>query len=353
MDSIAYCHSLFFAVDAVEELARLLIDSTCGDMSRAFIIGSGSEANEAALKFARQYYIEKKPSEPARVNFISRRLSYHGTTLGALGAGGHAARRRLFEPLLNQNTFHVSPCFAYRPPEAGLTAVAIVKWLEDELENMFQRIGPQTVAAFIAEPVVGAALGCVASLPGYFEAMQRVCHRHGALVIMDEIMCGVGRVGPRPTERYPQPLHAYQDPSVGIVPDILTLGKGLGGGFLPVAAMLIRKEVIGVLNAGTGAFSHGQTYQGHPMACRAALEVQRIIRENDLVANVRDQGKLLGALLSARLLSHKHVGSVRGSGLFWGIEFVADQHTKRPFDPLDNVATKIHQLGKVYRMRKI
>jgi adenosylmethionine-8-amino-7-oxononanoate aminotransferase len=346
-DGVSYCHSLFYATNAAEQLASLLIDSTDGEMARAFFVSSGSEAIEAALKMTRQYHLEKSPPEPQRVHFIGRQQSYHGTTLGALAAGGHLARRAIYEPMLNKNHTFVSPCFAYRGKASTETDGAYVRRLEEELDAEFQRIGPDNVAAFVAEPVVGAALGCVPSVSGYFKAARRVCDRYGALLILDEIMCGSGRVGPLPSARYPSPLHAWQDPSVGVVPDLMTLGKGLGGGYQPIAAMLASRKVIDVLARGTGAFSHGQTYQAHPLACRAALEVQRIIRDDDLVSNVRVQGKLLGQLLHDKLSSHPHVGNIRGQGLFWGIEFVQDKATRTPFDPLLAVGMGIHELGEL------
>lgn len=346
MNTVSYCHSLFYATSAAEELANLLVESTDGEMTRAFFISSGSEAIEAALKLARQFHLEKQPSEPQRTHFISRHQSYHGTTLGALGAGGHVARRKLYEPMLGVKSSHVRPCYRYRGADAFHEDSAYVQLLEAELEAEFQRVGPANVAAFLAEPVVGAALGCVPAVPGYFQAVRRVCDKYGALLILDEVMCGAGRIGPEPSERYPNPLHAWQDPQFGVVPDLMTMGKGLGGGYMPIAAMLASKKVVDVLTSGTGSFSHGQTYQGHPVACRAALEVQRIIKHDNLVANVRKQGMLLGELLKDRLGSHPAVGDIRGKGLFWGIEFVANKTTKEPFDPKDAVASGIHELGK-------
>ena len=347
MQQVSYCHSLFYATTAAEDLASLLIQSTEGKMARAFIISSGSEAVEAALKLTRQYHLEKSPPEPSRTHIIARQQSYHGTTLGALAAGGHVARRALCEPILSTNSSHVSPCYAYRGLKGPLdTEEAYVRRLEDELDAEFQRVGPENVAAFMAEPVVGAALGCVPAVKGYFTAVRRVCDRYGALLIMDEIMSGCGRVGPEPTPAYPNPLHAWQDPLIGVTPDLMTMGKGLGGGYMPVAAMLANHKVIDVLSGGTGAFSHGQTYQGHPVACRAAAEVQRVLRDEDLVANVRRQGALLGKLLKQKVGSHWAVGDVRGKGLFWGIEFVENKATKTPYDPREGIAMDVHELGE-------
>ncbi|KAK5166679.1 uncharacterized protein LTR77_008223 [Saxophila tyrrhenica] len=346
MDEVDYCHSLFYGTKAAEDLANLLIESTYGEMAKAFVISSGSEAIEAALKLARQYHIEKRPSEPQRCHFIARQQSYHGTTLGALAVGGHVARRALYEPMLSTANSRVSPCYTYRGKQSVIESEAgYIQRLESELDAEFQRVGPQNVAAFIAEPVVGAALGCVPAIKGYFQAMRRVCDKYGALLIMDEIMCGCGRVGPEPTDRYPNPLHAWQDPLIGVVPDIMTIGKGLGGGYQPVAATLANHKVVDVLFNGTGAFSHGQTYQGHPIACRAAVEVQRIIRDDNLVANVRKQGALLSKLLKEKVGSHGAVGDIRGKGLFWGIEFVSNKSAKTPYEPSEAIAMGVHELA--------
>lgn len=345
LEEVDYCHSLTYGTKAAEDLCRLMADSTNGEMTRVFICSSGSEANEAALKLARQYHIEKANPEPSRVHIISRDQSYHGVTLGTLGAGGHVARRKIFEPLLGSKTSRVSPCHEYRGRAEGETIGEYVGRLEAELEAEFQRVGPTTVAAFLAEPVVGAALGCVPPVEGYFQAVRRVCDRHGALLIFDEVMCGAGRIGPEPTERYPDPLHAWQDPLIGTTPDIMTMGKGLGGGYMPVGAMLANKRVMDALQGGTAAFSHGQTYQAHPLACRAASAVQSIIKEENLIANARKMGKLLGDGLQDKLGSHKAVGNIRGKGLFWAIEFVKDSRSLTPYDARDAVASGIQMLA--------
>ncbi|GIZ43070.1 hypothetical protein CKM354_000631200 [Cercospora kikuchii] len=346
MQEVSYCHSHFYATRAAEDLARLLADSTQGEMAYAFFVSSGSEAMEAALKMARQYYLEKPNPEPERIHFISRHRSYHGSTLGALAASGHAARRAPFEPMLATSCSQVSPCYAYRNMDLGTDdTISYLKRLEAELDAEFQRVGPRAVAAFIIEPIVGAALGCVPPVAGYCAAVRQICDKYGALLIFDEVMCGVGRTGPEPTARFPQPLHAWQDPLIGVVPDIQTIGKGLGGGYMPVAAMLASRRVGRALERGTGAFVHGQTYQSHPLACKAALAVQKIILQESLVANVRKQGLLLGRLLKEKLGSHHAVGEIRGKGLFWGIEFVKCRITKVPFDPDLGVAMGLHELG--------
>jgi adenosylmethionine-8-amino-7-oxononanoate aminotransferase len=334
MDKFSYCHSLFFSSDAAEDLCKLLIDSTDGAMSRAFIVSSGSEAMEAAIKMARQYFLELDPPQTGRVRFIARRESYHGTTLGALGIGGHVARRALYEPLLSGNVSHVSACNVYRGMRNGETELEYVARLQRELDDEFQRVGPETVCAFVMEPVVGAALGCVPAAKGYTRAMKSVCDKYGALLILDEVMCGMGRCGT---------MHAWMEE--GVAPDLQTIGKGLGGGYAPVAGMLVGHRVVDVLTKGTGAFSHGQTYQGHPIACAAALEVQRVIQDDLLVDRVHGLGLKLENLLRDSLECHPHVGNIRGRGFFWGIEFVKDRSSKEPFDPSEGVAMGIHNLG--------
>lgn len=336
IDSVTYCHSLFYSTDAVENLCRILIDGTGHKMSKVFVVSSGSEAIESAIKMARQYFVELEGPSTKRKRFIARRQSYHGTTLGALGLGGHIARRKIYEPLLTAEVSHVSPCYAYRGMLNGESEEQYVERLAQELDDEFQRVGPDTVCAFVAEPMVGAALGCVPAVPGYFRAMKKVCDKYSALLILDEIMSGTGRSG------Y---LHMWQSPLIDVVPDLQTLGKGLGGGYAPVAAMMIGPKVEQVLFKGSGAFSHGQTYQGHPVACATAYTVQEIIKEEGLLDQVAVRGALLETLLKAKLQDLQYVGDIRGMGLFWGIEFVQDRDTKEPFDPDLQIAMRIHELG--------
>ncbi|KAI9893299.1 MAG: hypothetical protein M1814_000428 [Vezdaea aestivalis] len=334
MSRLSYCHSFTFSSAAAEALCNELIESTQGRMARAFIVSSGSEAMDGAMKLARQFFLEKSPPETSRYKFIARRLSYHGTTLGSLSVGGHLARRQPFEPLLAPIASHISACNPYRHQAENESSSQYVLRLAEELEEEFQRLGPSNVCAFVAEPIVGAALGCVPFVPGYFKAMKEVCNRHGALLIMDEVMCGMGRCGT---------LHAWTQ--TDIVPDIQTIGKGLGGGYMPVAGFLVNHRVIDTLNKGSRTFCHGQTYQGHPVACAAALEVQRIIKEESPVANVVAMGKVMYSLLQDQLGSHPHIGDIRGAGLFWGIEFVKDRSTKRPFAPESKIGSRIHELA--------
>ncbi|KAK6007281.1 hypothetical protein QM012_006289 [Aureobasidium pullulans] len=336
LDVVSYVHSATFATEAAEMLARELVESTGGAMSKAYIVSSGSEAMEASLKLARQHYLESKPPQPQRTKFIARHESYHGTTLGALSISGHKARRALYEPMLLPNMSRVSACNAYRGMKESETEAEYVGRLAKELDDEFQRLGPETVCAFVAEPVVGAALGCVPAVKGYFQAVRAICDKYGALLILDEVMCGMGRTGT---------MHAWQSPLIGVIPDIQTIGKGLGGGYAPIAGVLISRKVTDTLFQGTGAFTHGQTYQGHPVSCRAALEVLRTLQDEKLVQNAASMGEKLEELLKRHVLPLPHVGDVRGKGLFWGIEFVKDKATKEPFDPKENVAMNIHEKG--------
>ena len=316
---LAYVHTGFFTSEPAEQLAELLLADKPGALSRAFFVSSGSEAMEGALKLARQYFVEL--GQPNRTRFISRRQSYHGNTLGALASGGNHARRIPYEPILSSVFSHVSPCFPYHYRGAGESDQVYVARLETELEAEFQRLGPENVIAFCAEPVVGATAGCVTALPGYFPAVRRVCDRHGALLILDEVMCGMGRTGT---------THAWEQE--GVTPDIQTIGKGLGGGYQPIAGILVAERVVSALSAGSGSFVHGHTYQAHPIACLAALEVQRIIGEQELLANVRAMGRLLEERLRERFATHPNVGDIRGRGLFFALEFVEDRAARRPFE---------------------
>jgi adenosylmethionine-8-amino-7-oxononanoate aminotransferase len=318
---MAYAHTGTFISQPAEDLADLILQDQPGGLTHAWFCSSGSEGNEAALKLARQYFMEL--GQPQRTRFIGRRQGYHGTTLGALAAGGNMMRRALYEPILSQAFSLVSPCFAYRFKRDDETDAQYVDRLANELEWEFQRVGPDNVIAFLAEPVVGATTGCVPALPGYFKRVREICDRHGALLILDEVMCGMGRTGT---------MHAWEQE--GITPDIQVIAKGLGSGYQPIGGLLIAGRVVQALHDGSGGFMHGQTYQAHPVACAAALEVQRIIREDNLLANVRAMGARLETALTERFGNHRHVGDVRGRGLFWAIELVAERASKQVFNPV-------------------
>lgn len=329
LDRVAYVHTGLFTNEAAEELAEFILDGEPGGLTHAYFCSSGSEGMEAAIKLARQYFLEI--GQPSRTRFIARRASYHGNTLGALSAGGNAMRRAPYADMLSLAFSHVSPCFSYRFQASDESDAQYVQRLANELEAEFQRLGPDNVAAFCAEPVVGATTGCVASVPGYFPAMRAVCDRHGALLILDEVMCGMGRTGT---------MHAWEQESV--MPDIQVIAKGLGGGYQPIGGILIAGAVIDAFRAGSGAFMHGHTYQAHPVACAAALAVQKVIRDDRLLANVQAMGMHLARALTERFGNHANVGDIRGRGLFQAIELVADRGTKTPFDP----ALRLHERVK-------
>jgi adenosylmethionine-8-amino-7-oxononanoate aminotransferase len=318
-DRLAYAHTSFFTSEPAEALAdRLVADAPAG-ISHTYFVSGGSEAVEAALKMARQYFVEL--GEPRRRHIIARRQSYHGNTLGALATGGNEMRRTQFQPLLIE-THHIDPCFAYHYMQAGETDEEYAARAAQALEDKVQELGPETVMAFVAETLVGATAGAVPPVADYFRRVREICYRHGILLILDEVMCGMGRTGT---------LHACEQE--GIAPDLMTIAKGLGGGYQPIGAVLLGKKIFDAFANGSGLFQHGHTYICHPMACAAALAVQEVIARDDLLANVTAQGMHLARRLKDRFGNHAHVGDIRGRGLFMGVELVADRSTKRPFDP--------------------
>jgi adenosylmethionine-8-amino-7-oxononanoate aminotransferase len=319
LDQLAYAHTSFFTTDVAEALGEELLAQAPSGMSHVYLVSGGSEAVEAALKMARQYFVER--GEQQRRYFISRRQSYHGNTLGALGVGGNAWRRAQFAPILVDNHY-IDPCYDYRYRQAHETAEAYGARAAAELEAKIRELGAGNVIAFVAETVVGATLGAVPPAPGYLARVRDICTEHGILLILDEVMCGMGRTGT---------LHACtQD---GVAPDLMTVAKGLGGGYAPIGATFVAEHVYDAFAKGSGMFQHGHTYVGHPLACAAALAVQRVVREEGLLDNVRARGTQLEQALRARLGDHPQVGDIRGRGLFWGVELVADRATKLPFDP--------------------
>ena len=316
---LEYIHTSFFTTDAAEQLAALIAGMCPGDLDRVWYTGSGSEAIEAALKLGRQYHLERGDNGRSRV--IARRLSYHGNTLGALAAGGSQWRRKPYEPLLIDVSL-VDPCFEYRFAEPGESAEAYGERAAASLEREIERLGSETVMAFVAETVVGATAGAVPPVPGYLKRIRDICDRHGILLILDEVMCGSGRTGSF--------LSCEQD---GVVPDIVTLGKGLAAGYQPIGAVVCTKRVYEAVASGSGALKHGQTYNAHPIGCAAGLAVQKFIREEDLLARVQQSGERLMMLLNQRFDNHPNIGDIRGRGLLFALELVQDRATKGPFDP--------------------
>ncbi|WP_404925034.1 aspartate aminotransferase family protein [Mesorhizobium sp. ORM16] len=326
LDRLAYAHSSFFTTRPAEELADELAAHAPGDLHHVYFVSGGSEGIETALKMARQYFVER--GEPQRRRFVARQQSYHGNTLGALSVGGNAWRKAPFEPMLIEN-HHIEPCYAYRHqrPDEGSEAYGLRA--ADALETKLQELGPETVIAFVAETVVGATLGAVPPAPGYFRRIREICDRHGVLLILDEVMCGMGRTGT---------LHACEQE--GVAPDIMVVAKGLGGGYAPLGAVLASERIFDAFSQGSD-FQHGHTYIGHPLACGAGLAVQRVIERDGLLANVAARGTTLERRLRERFGNHHHVGDIRGRGLFQGIELVADRSAKAPFDPRLKVHARI------------
>lgn len=333
VDKLAFVHSGFFTTDVMEELGARLSALAPSGLDRAYLVSGGSEAIEAALKLARQYFLEA--GQPERTRIIARHHSYHGNTLGALATGGNMLRREPFAPLLVDCVSHISACYPYRHQgddesleEYGLRAA-------QELEDEILRLGPNTVAAFVAEPVVGATLGAVAPAPGYFKRIREICDKYGVLLILDEVMCGMGRTGT---------LFACEQEN--ITPDLLATAKGLGGGYQAIGALLVSGKIFETLVKGSGFFQHGHTYMGHATASATALAVLDVIERDNLLSNVRKQGEVLNRLLHEHFDDHPHVGEVRGRGLFQAIELVANRQSKTPFDP----AHKLHARIKSHAM---
>ena len=334
LDHIAYAHTSFFTNEPAEQLATTLAQAAPGDLNHVFFVSSGSEAIEASLKLARQYFVER--GETQRKHFIARRQSYHGNTLGALAIGGNAGRRQPFLPLLVA-AHHVSPCYAYREQGAQEDDGQYAQRLAAELEAKILELGPETVAAFVAETVVGATAGALAPVGDYLKKIRAVCDRYGVLLILDEVMSGMGRTG-----------HLFACDEDGVAPDIIAIAKGLGAGYQPIGAMIASTRIYDTIVGGSGFFQHGHTYVAHVAACAGALAVQRVIQEEHLLDNVKERGEQLRQLLRDKFSDHPHVGDVRGRGLFVGIEFVQDRLSKAAFDP----RLKVHAQLKVSGMQQ-
>lgn len=327
VEQIAFAHTGFMTSEPAEALADLLVGHAPGDLDRVYFVSGGSEATEAAIKLARQYYLEI--GQPERRHVIARRQSYHGNTLGALSAGGNAWRRAQFAPMLIEMT-HIAPCYEYAEKTEGESSFDYGQRVANELEAEILRLGPDSVMAFMAEPVVGATLGAVPAVEGYFTRIREICDQYGVLLILDEVMCGMGRTG-----------RLFACDHDGIAPDILCIAKGLGAGYQPIGAMLCTDRIFAAIRDGSGFFQHGHTYIGHPVATAAALAVVRELAERDLPERAGVMGQKLHSALEDAFGQHPNVGDIRGKGLFRGIELVADRETKTPFDPSRGVAGKI------------
>ncbi|MEV8974653.1 aspartate aminotransferase family protein [Klebsiella quasipneumoniae] len=334
IDRLAYAHTSFFTSDAVEQLAEHLTRTAPGELNYAYFVSGGSEAVETALKMARQYFVEI--GQPSRTRFIARKQSYHGNTLGALAVGGNEWRRRQFAPLL-MDVIRVSACNEYRDRRADETQQQYTERLLNELEQAILEAGPETIIGFCAETVVGATTGATPPTPGYLQGGRRLCDKYGILYIADEVMCGMGRTGT---------LHAFEQDDV--VPDLVTIAKGLGGGYQPIGAVLASETIVSALKAGSGLFQHGHTYICHATAASAALAVQQVIARDNLLDAVKQQGAYLHKALREVLGELPHVGDTRGRGLFAGVELVRDKDDKTPFDP----SLKLHAAIKANCMAR-
>ncbi|UWQ13653.1 aspartate aminotransferase family protein [Aliiroseovarius sp. M344] len=327
VDQLAFAHTGFLSSAPAESLADRLIAHAPEGLERVYFVSGGSEAVESALKLARQYMIET--GQPQRTKFISRRQSYHGNTLGALGTGGNEWRRAPFDPVM-VSASHISPCYEYRLRHEGESQEDYGLRAANELEAELLRQGPENVIGFLAEPVVGATAGAVPAVPGYFKRIREICDQYGILLILDEVMCGMGRTGT---------LFACEHD--GVSPDLITIAKGLGAGYQPIGAMLCSGKIYDAVRDGSGFFQHGHTYIGHPVACAAADAVVRKLTDGGMAARSAQMGEKLMAALTAEFGQHPHVGDIRGRGMFRGVEIVEDRETKAPFDPQKGIAAKL------------
>ncbi|MBO6783327.1 MAG: aspartate aminotransferase family protein [Alphaproteobacteria bacterium] len=326
-----FAHTAFFTNAPMETLADKMVAGAPEGLDRVYFTSGGSEAMEAALKMARQYFVEI--GQPERSVFIARRQSYHGNTLGALSVGGNEWRRAPFREIMAESR-HVTPCFAYREKDEGESDDDFAARLADELDTEIRAVGPERVIAFVAETVVGATSGAVEPVDGYFRRIREVCDRHGILLILDEIMCGLGRTGS---------LYAFEQD--GVTPDLVTVAKGLAAGYQPIGAVLMSDRIFGAFYEGSGFFQHGHTFMGHATACAAALVVQEKLQAPETIQRVRELGRLLDTGLQERFGNHPHVGDIRGRGFFRGLELVADRTTKAAFEPSARLAARIKAEG--------
>ncbi|EQB56511.1 aminotransferase class-III [Colletotrichum gloeosporioides Cg-14] len=318
-----------FCEDTTEELASYILEGNPAGLSKAIFLGSGSEATEAMLKLVTQYWAAK--GEEQRINFIARKQSYHGNTLGALCITGHEGRRDIYRHWMSENVSFVDACCSYRGKMNDESDEAYLERLIGQLDAEFQRLSPDTVAAFVAETVAGSTLASVPAVKGYFKAVRQICDKYGALLVLDEVLCGMGRTGT---------LHAWQQEEIS-GPDLQMIGKSLGGGFIPVSGVLVHQRIFDTIATPQGALAGGHTFQAHPTSCAAALAVQKIIREQDLLSNVRKQGELLGRLLHEELGQHPLTGNIRGRGLLWAVEFMRDPATRTPFPMGDDFSHRV------------
>lgn len=317
LNAVPFAHTAFFTSEVAERLAAKLVEDAPSNIDKVYFVTGGSEANETALKLARQYFVEV--GELERKYFIARELSYHGNTIQTLGIAGNEMRKETFRPILPKAHL-IPPCYAYRQQHAGESEEAYALRAANTLEDKILELGAENVIGFIAEPVVGATAGVLPPAKNYFKRIREICDQYGILLILDEIMCGMGRCGTR-----------FTCTQEDIEPDIITIAKGLGAGYQPIGATLLSKQINDAIESGSGGFQHGHTYLSHPMVCAAALAVQQEIDTHKLLDNVNIQGAALKQKLVETFSNHPNIGDIRGRGLFIGIEFVEDKNSKKPF----------------------
>lgn len=328
LDRIAHGYRYNFTSDALEELTEIVRGRCGGTLNHMVYVTGGSEAVESCLKLALQYHTAR--GETSRRRFIARERSWHGNTLGALSVSGFLERKRAFEGSLLEVS-RLSPANAYRPI-AGATPETLGEACAQELEDEILRVGPQNVAAFIFEPVVGAAGGCVPAPAGYARRVREICDRHGVILISDEVMCGVGRSGTwRALEKD------------GVEPDIMSVAKGLAAGYLPLGAAIYSDKVNDVINSAHGAPMTGHTFTGHTACCAAGVAVQKILIREKLVEHVGANEAHLKQMIAQALDGVEAVGDIRGRGYFIGTELVEDRATKKPFDAGRKLYMRIRQ----------
>lgn len=321
VDKLVYNFPLLTCNEPSEQLAQFLIDESNGAFEAATFTGSGSESNENALKIVRKFHIEN--GDLKRIKFISRKQSYHGFTIGALSISDNVRKLEFSDILMPENiTPKTSQCYPYRNMKEGETLEEYKDRLLQDLEDIFIKEGPDTIAAFIAETVTGSTFGCSLPIPGYLDGCRDICHKYGAVFYLDEVMCGMGRMGS---------LHAWQQFMTGPGPDIQTNGKTLGAGYVTIASILVGPRIMKVFHEKKSAIAGAQTYHSHGFNCQVALDIQKKVKRENMIANIKEQGAHFGEQLKLKLKDSKTVGDVRGAGGFWAIEFVKDKTTKEPF----------------------
>jgi adenosylmethionine-8-amino-7-oxononanoate aminotransferase len=316
-EKISFSHGSQFTSQAAMDLASKLIQLSPKGLSKVYFLSGGSEAVETAVKMARQFQVER--GKPEKYKVISRWTSYHGNTLGALALSGHTGRRRYYLPLI-QHTPHVAPAYCYRCP-FGLDPERCDLECALDLEKTILYEGPDSVSAFIAEPIVGATAGALVPKDGYFQKIREICDRYDILLIVDEVMTGLGRTGKN-----------FGINHWDVIPDMIVASKGLSSGYTPIFVVIAKEEIHRTIREGSGAFVHGHTYNQNPLSSAIACAVIDYLLRHDLISRSAKMGEYFIRSLQS-LGHHDFVGDVRGKGLFAGIEFVKDKRTKEPFDP--------------------